>query len=118
MGAAEHTARWLSSDGRPGSDRSAVVASASTVLQDQELQLRGLPRVGVGKRPHWRAVDKIIPLFFDVIWGPVDVQLLGEFLNLPVSPLRGSAARHLLRALAAQPGPGGDDWRVALQKIA
>ena len=62
-------------------------------------------------------MDQIIPLFFTVIWGPVDVQLLGEFLNLPVSPVRRPAARHLLRALAAQPGTGGDEWLSALQKI-
>jgi ATP-dependent helicase/nuclease subunit B len=119
--AAEHTARWLASvatsAGKPAADRSAVVASASTALLDQELQRRGLPRIGVGNRSRWRAIDQIIPLFFNVIWGPVDVQLLGEFLNLPVSPVRRKAARHLLHALAAQPGTGGDEWLGAIQEI-
>ncbi|WP_426939272.1 PD-(D/E)XK nuclease family protein [Pseudarthrobacter sp. S3] len=119
--AAEHTARWLASgvttEGKPDSARSAVVASTSTSLLDQELQLRGLPRIGVGSRSRWRAIDQIIPLFFNVIWAPVDVQLLGEFLNLPVGPVRRAAARHLLRALAAQPGTGGEEWLAALQKI-
>jgi ATP-dependent helicase/nuclease subunit B len=119
--AAEHTARWLASAvttaGKPAADRSAVVASTSTALLDQELQLRGLPRIGVSNRSRWRALDQIIPLFFNVIWGPVDVQLLGEFLNLPVSPVPRSAARHLLNALAAQPGTGGDKWVGALQNI-
>ncbi|MET3203948.1 UNVERIFIED_ORG: hypothetical protein ABIB21_000724 [Arthrobacter sp. UYEF13] len=118
--AAEHTARWLASAattaGKPA-DRCAVVASTSTALLDQELQRRGLPRIGVGNRSRWRAIDQIIPLFFNVIWGPVDVQLLGEFLNLPVSPVRRGAARHLLHALAAQPGTGGYEWLGALQKI-
>jgi ATP-dependent helicase/nuclease subunit B len=115
--AAEHTARWLASAPNLRTDRSAVVASASTALLDQELQLRGLPRIGVSSRSRWRAVDQIIPLFFNVIWAPVDVQLLGEFLNLPVSPVRRAAGRHLLRALAAQPGTGGEEWLGALQKI-
>lgn len=115
--AAEHTARWLASADSPDSVRSAVVASTSTALLDQELQRLGLPRIGVGNRSRWRAMDQIIPLFFNVIWGPVDVQLLGEFLNLPVSPVRRKAARHLLHALAAQPGTGGDEWLGALQKI-
>lgn len=119
--AAEHTARWLASAattaGNHATDRSAVVASTSTALLDQELQRRGLPRIGVSCRSRWRAMDQIIPLFFTVIWGPVDVQLLGEFLNLPVSPVRRAAARHLLRALAAQPGTGGDAWLSALQEI-
>ncbi|UKA55482.1 PD-(D/E)XK nuclease family protein [Arthrobacter sp. FW305-BF8] len=115
--AAEHTARWLASAANPDADLSAVVASTSTALLDQELQRRGLPRIGVSNRSRWRAIDQIIPLFFNVIWGPVDVQLLGEFLNLPVSPVRRAAARHLLHALAAQPGTGGDEWLGALQKI-
>lgn len=128
--AAEHTARWLASadpasaapaTGHSGADRPgtgrAAVASASTALLDQELQLRGLPRIGVGSRSRWRALDQIIPLFFTVIWGPVDVQLLGEFLNLPVGPVRRGAARHLLRALSAQPGTGGEAWLRALQDI-
>ncbi|MDF9751570.1 PD-(D/E)XK nuclease family protein [Arthrobacter sp. ES3-54] len=117
--AAEHTARWLGSASADNSatERSAVVASSGTALLDQELQLRGLPRIGVSNRSRWRAIDQIIPLFFNVIWGPVDVQLLGEFLNLPVSPVRRAAARHLLHALAAQPGTGGDEWLGALQKI-
>lgn len=125
--AAEHTARWLASaehpgtdhpgTGHPGTDRAAVVASTGTALLDQELQRRGLPRIGVGSRSPWRALDQIIPLFFNVIWGPVDVQLLGEFLNLPVSPVRRGAARHLLRALSAQPGTGGGEWLRALADI-
>ncbi|MET3951000.1 hypothetical protein [Arthrobacter sp. UYEF36] len=64
--AAEHTARWLACDDDSGTDRSAVVASASAALLDQELQLRGLPRIGVSSRSRWRAVDQIIPLFFNV----------------------------------------------------
>ncbi|WP_211877014.1 PD-(D/E)XK nuclease family protein [Pseudarthrobacter albicanus] len=115
--AAEHAARWLASAEHPGTDRAAVVASAGTALLDQELQRRGLPRIGVGSRSRWRALDQIIPLFFNVIWGPVDVQLLGEFLNLPVSPVRRGAARHLLRALSAQPGTGGEEWLRALANI-
>ncbi|MCU1325411.1 MAG: nuclease family protein, partial [Bryobacterales bacterium] len=115
--AAEHAARWLASAEHPGTDRAAVVASAGTALLDQELQRRGLPRIGVGSRSRWRALDQIIPLFFNVIWWPVDVQLLGEFLNLPVSPVRRGAARHLLRALSAQPGTGGEEWLRALQNI-
>jgi hypothetical protein len=63
-------------------------------------------------------MDQIIPLFFTVIWGPVYVRLLGEFLNLPVGPVRRAAGRQLLRALATQPGTGGDEWLSALQRSA
>ena len=119
--AAEHTARWLASAGTTAVNPPRIAPPSSPPralpLLDQELQRRGLPRIGVSSRSRWRAMDQIIPLFFNVIWGPVDVQLLGEFLNLPVSPVRRKAARHLLRALAAQPGTGGDEWLGALQEI-
>ncbi len=118
--AAEHTARWLASAGTTAGTRHGPLRRRRLrehALLDQELQLRGLPRIGVSSRSRWRAVDQIIPLFFNVIWGPVDVQLLGEFLNLPVSPVRRGAGRQLLRALAAQPGTGGEEWLAALQEI-
>lgn len=116
--AAEHTARWLNAGTAKRS--CAVVASASTAVLDQYLSGYGLPRLGVSDKSPWRAQDQIIPLFMEVIWGPANVQLLGEFLSLPVfpGPVRRKAARALLKALAAEPGTGGTAWRTAIEKIA
>ncbi|NKX53026.1 RecB family exonuclease [Arthrobacter mobilis] len=121
--AAEHAARWLAAGGAERaavSAGTAVVASQPTGVLDQHLAGHGLPRLGVGSKSAWRAQDQIIPLFLEVIWGPVNVQLLGEFLSLPVypGPVRAKAARALQKALAEEPGTGGPAWQQALQEIA
>lgn len=117
--AADHAARWLGAGGSAGINAStAVVVSHQTSILDHYLHARGLPRVGVGARSRWRAQDQIIPLFMEIIWGPANVQLLSEFLSLPVSPVRRPAGRELLKALKAEPGTGGEAWNAALEAIA
>lgn len=126
--AAEHAARWLGAGGSGSGSGSAgaagtaastaVVVSHQTNILDHYLSARGLPRIGIGARSRWRAQDQIIPLFMEIIWGPANVQLLSEFLALPVSPVRRDAGRELLKALKEEPGTGGEAWNVALQAIA
>lgn len=112
--AAEVAARWLASG---DNTRTAVVCSDSSALLDSYVSGHGLPAVGVGAPSVWRPQDQLIPLFFEVIWSPVNVQLLAELLSLPGSPVRRGAARHLLGALRAEPGIGGDAWAAAIADI-
>lgn len=113
--AAEHSARWLAA----GDNHStAVVSSDSTSLLDHFLAGHGLPAIGVGSPSVWRPQDQLIPLFFEVIWSPPNVQLLGELLTLPGSPVRRAAARHILEALKQEPGTGGEAWKAAISAIA
>ncbi|MFF2031110.1 RecB family exonuclease [Arthrobacter sp. NPDC058192] len=113
--AGEISARWLAA----GNNRNtAVVASDSTALLDLYLAGHGLPPVGVGASSVWRPQDQLIPLFFEVIWGPPNIQLLAELLTLSGSPVRRAAARHLLNALRAEPGTGGGAWTAAISQIA
>ena len=114
--AAENAARWLAASS-PGRS-TAAVASRSTAVLDQYLARQRLPRLGIGDKSRWRGQDQIIPLFLEVIWGPVNVRLLGEFLSLPLSPVRAKAAGMLQKALTAEPGTGGAAWQEALQNIA
>ena len=113
--AAEHAARWLAA--APSGTSTVVAASAPTTILDQYLAGHGLPRLGVGGKSPWRAQDQIIPLFMEVVWGPVNVRLLAEFLSLPISPVRRGAAYRLLKALSAEPGTGGPAWNDALERI-
>lgn len=112
--AAEVAARWLASG---DNTRTAVVCSDSSTLLDSYLSGHALPAVGAGAPSVWRPQDQLIPLFFEVIWSPVNVQLLAELLSLPGSPVRRGAALHLLGALRAEPGIGGDAWAAAIADI-
>jgi RecB family exonuclease len=112
--AAENSARWLSA---AGNESTAVVTSESTAVLDHFLAGHSLPAVGAGTPSVWRPQDQLIPLFFEVIWGPPNIQLLAEFLTLPGSPVRRAASRRLLGALRAEPGTGGDAWKAAIADI-
>ncbi|WP_433876275.1 RecB family exonuclease [Sinomonas atrocyanea] len=112
--AAEHAARWLAAG---TNERTAVVCSDPTAVLDQYLTLHCQPRLGVGERSAWRAQDQLIPLFFELVWEPANVHLLAEFLTLPDSPVRRGAAKHLLRALAEEPGVRGVAWSSAIAAI-
>ncbi|MET4589793.1 PD-(D/E)XK nuclease family protein [Arthrobacter sp. 754] len=112
--AAEISARWLASGDNTST---AVVCSDRSALLDSYLAGHGMPAIGVGAPSAWRPHDQSIPLFFEVIWSPVSVQLLAELLSLPGSPVRRRPARHLLGALKAEPGVGGDAWAAAIANI-
>lgn len=113
--AAENVARWLACG---DNTKTAVVCSEHTSVLDHYLADRGLPRLGVGASSSWRANDQIIPLFFEVIWGPINVRLLAEFLSLPGTPVKRPASGYLLQALKQAPGTGSEAWFEALDKIA
>ncbi|MDR6621122.1 PD-(D/E)XK nuclease family protein [Sinomonas atrocyanea] len=112
--AAEHAARWLAAN---ANGSTAVVCSDPTGVLDQYLAQHGSPRLGVGARSAWRAQDQLIPLFFELVWEPVNVHLLAEFLTLEDSPVKRRAARHLLRALSREPGTRGPVWDAAIRAI-
>lgn len=113
--AAENSARWLAA----GDNQStAVVSSDCSTLLDHYLAGHGLPAIGVSSPSVWRPQHQLIPLFFEVIWAPANVQLLAELLTLPGSPVRRTAARYLTDALKAEPGTGGEAWTAAISAIA
>lgn len=112
--AAEASARWLASGDNA---TTAVISSDSSAVLDSYLAGHGLPAVGAGAPSVWRPQDQLIPLFFEVIWAPVNVQLLAELLSLPTSPVRRNAARHLLGAMQSEPGTGGEAWAAAIAAI-
>lgn len=113
--AAEHAARWLAAGSNEGT---AVVCSDSTSVLDQYLTAVGQPRLGAGAQSRWRAQDQLIPLFFELVWAPVDVHLLAQFLTLPDTPVRRKAGRLLLHSLREEPGTGGEAWQKAVEEIA
>lgn len=125
------TAGTPSQDGADadGSDRMLqILATADTVILDQELHRRALPALGVVSPSADRAALQILPLFLAITTAPVDVQQVAAFLDLRVMdapeghedhvglvPAR--ARTHLQNALAQEPGIGGAAWRSAVAHL-
>lgn len=138
--AAEAAARFLAERG----DGSRVLATADTIVLDQELRRRALPALGVAPASADRAAQQVLALFVAVAIAPVDVRLLAALLDLRLldAPAASAAAsgsaggertvprlveptglvparvrRTLLRALADEPGIGGPAWEAALAAL-
>ncbi|MBB5021356.1 PD-(D/E)XK nuclease family protein [Desulfurispira natronophila] len=114
--AAETLARYLASAPADNSTTTLICQGSSDIL-DQALQRHGLPQIGASSDSPWRTALQILPLVIANCWEPVDVNRLVELLSLPSPPIRYFAARHLLSALASEPGVGGEAWKNAMEKI-
>lgn len=115
--AAENLALWLSTEGDNNQEVTIICGSDTDVL-DQALERHGLPQLGSSQSTQWRASLQILPLVIANAWTPVDLYRLVELLSSPLAPVPRYAARHLLRALAKEPGVSGDAWNKALEAIA
>lgn len=114
--AAEGVAELLARTPAPssGADPCLVLdQEADSLLLDQALQIRGLPALGLSASSPWRGALQVLPLAFSVLWAPLDPKALIDLLLLPRPPIPRSAARRLARALAREPGTGGEAWKKA-----
>lgn len=134
--AAEAAARWLAERG----DGAHVLATADTVVLDQELRRRAMPAIGIVGASADRSPQQVLGLFLSAAIAPVDVRQLAALLDLrlldaaprdatgategaaagtgePVGLVPASVRRRLLAALADEPGTGGPAWRAAIAAI-
>jgi ATP-dependent helicase/nuclease subunit B len=81
------------------------------------LRRLGLPTMGAAVESLSHPVFQVLPLVLNLMWAPVDPELLLAFLSLPVSPLPRRATLRLAEALAKQPGLGSGAWTVAYEKL-
>jgi hypothetical protein len=58
----------------------------------------------------WRPAAQVLPLALELAFEPRDPYRVLELLTLPVGPFRGRLGRMLARAVARQPGIGGQEW--------
>lgn len=114
--AAEAMALWLRESFDSG-EAITIICESDSELLDQALGRQGLPTVGRSRVSSWRGVLQLLPLVLANAWEPVDVRRLAELLVLGVGPVRGGAARRLLKALNEEPGVGGREWHRALDEV-
>ena len=77
----------------------------------------GNASLGVSERSSLRPALQLIPLAFSLLWQPLDPYALLEFLIHPLCPLPRFVTIRLARAVAEQPGIGGEKWCTAIEKI-
>lgn len=94
-----------------------LVAEAEGALCDTLSSAHGNARLGISEKSELRPPLQLLFLAFSLIWKPLDVYALLEFLAHPMSPLPRYASSMLAEAVASQPGIGGEKWQAALKKI-
>ncbi len=115
---AEAVAEWLAAGDTAALGGTLVLApSGDTALLDQALQGRGLPALGLSASSSYRGALQVLPLAFACEWAPFDPKVLLSLLMLPSTPVGSRTARHLVEALAREPGLGGEAWREAWGKV-
>jgi len=116
--AAEALAEWLAAGSEADLAGTVVIScDGDTAVLDRALQARGLPALGQSKASPWRGALQMLPLAFAASWAPFDARALLDLLMLPRPPIGHSAARKLARALAREPGRGGEAWEQAWTDI-
>ncbi len=107
---AEH---WLSAHQahQPG-DRLVLAEDAGDSL-DVSLSATGGVNCGFENPSQLRPSLQALPLGLELCWSPLDVKRLLDFLTHPVGPFSRRARSRLARAVARQPGIGGEAWIAA-----
>lgn len=111
---AEH---WLSAQHSyaPG-DRLVLAEDAGDSL-DVSLSATGGVNCGFQRPSQLRPALQALPLAMEMCWTPLDINRLLDFLTHPVGPFSRRARSMLARAVAKQPGIGGEAWIAAKAKL-
>ncbi len=84
---------------------------------DACLRRHGLPTMGSSRLSPAHPVMQVLPILLNLLWEPVDPQVLLDFLTLPVCPIPKGAAYRLADSLTDQPGLGSQAWQEALTSL-
>ncbi|MBE0548540.1 MAG: PD-(D/E)XK nuclease family protein [Rubrivivax sp.] len=85
---------------------------------DTTLAATGGVNCGFGGPSQLRPALQAIGLALELCWAPLDVSRLVDFLTHPVGPFSRQARAMLAKAVAEQPGIGGQAWTDAKGKVA
>ena len=109
---------WLSSQHShtPG-DRLVLAEEAGDSL-DMSLSATGGVNCGFERPSQLRPALQALPLAMEMCWAPLDINRLLDFLTHPIGPFSRRVRSTLARAIAKQPGIGGEAWTAAKAKIA
>ena len=95
----------------------AIIAEQSRSLLDATLDAADVARLGFLEASPLAPALQVLPLALALVWEPLDVYALLQFLSHPIGPVPGYARRRLAEVVAQFPGVGGPRWREAVEEI-
>lgn len=112
-GSRETAEHWLSAISRQAPVDRLIVCESDGDSLDATLMATGCASSGFENPSELRPALQAVGLALEMCWAPVDVGRLIEFLSHPVGPFSRAARVSLGRAVAKQPGIGGEAWESA-----
>ncbi len=110
-------AHWLAVGRAGAATDQMLVCEQDGAALDDVFRANGEPVCGFDRLSAYRPALQALPLALELLWKPVDVHRVLEFLGHPYGPFKRRARRLLARAYATQPGYGGNGWRAAKAAI-
>jgi len=91
-------------------DALVVRSGGDAAPLESALRRFGHPGQGLAGSSAWRPALQILPLVLELAFEPKDPYRVLELLTLSVGPFRGRLGATLGKAIARQPGIGGQEW--------
>lgn len=110
--------QWLATQAAQNQEKTvAVLTGSDGVALDDALSAVNLPRLGFEKTSPWRPVLQVLPIALELLWEPLNPDMLLQFLMHPVGILPGRIRHPLADVVANAPGIGGEQWRQTLTQL-
>ncbi|MDF0665685.1 MAG: PD-(D/E)XK nuclease family protein [Nitrospira sp.] len=110
-------ARWVAQLLTAHQQEVAIVAEHDGSLLDATFNAADVPRQGCQDSSPLVPALQVLPLALAIIWEPLDVYALLEFLSHPIGPVPGYVRRRLAEVIAETPGIGGPRWRETIDHL-
>jgi hypothetical protein len=108
---------WLAFQRASNAANQLLVCEREGSALDDIFRANGEPVCGFDRPSPYRPALQLLPLALELVWKPVDVHRVLEFLTHSYGVLSRKARWLLARAYSAQPGYGGEEWAAAKERI-
>lgn len=97
-------------------DRLVLCEDGGAAL-DETFRVTGVSACGFDEQSPLRPALQTLALALELLWTPIDVHRMLEFLMHPYGPFGRRSRRRLARAFSDQPGFGSEAWELAKKEI-
>lgn len=110
--------QWLAGQAQENQEKTVALLTGSEGVElDDALAAVDLPRLGFVKTSPWRPVLQVLPIALELLWEPLNPEVLLQLLMHPVGLLPGRIRHPLANVVAGAPGIGGEQWQQTLIEL-